>query len=370
MKRFFLTCPIGFEPILIQELEYKWDFAFPHSDCIIHEQAQGGIEIECELEHGLILNYLLKVPSKILLRVKQQKCRDLPKLYNIIKKINWKEYLQQENIKIKVSSKKSRLIHTKRIEQSAARAFIDYFKANKLPVKTKELNENNTQQNVFIRLNEDDLTISLDTSGELMHVRQDRDFRGHGSIRENIACALLIKLLGLKPIENITLIDPMCGTGTFLFEAQNFHKLTKRDFLFNQWNINLKQDISLITISPPWSFKQIIGYDIDSNIINMNKKIASSIRFEPRDIFDEKRESIDNEPQSSKQFIICNPPYGKRVKIEGNKEIFFKNIVSQSFYSRGRCQSGFIIPTPFENKLKGSKLYFSQNGISVCFLTH
>jgi putative N6-adenine-specific DNA methylase len=363
MKKFFLICPIGFEQILIDELTYKWDMAFPNNDCTIMEETPGGVEIECEFEQGLLLNYLLKVPSKILLRIKGQKCRDLPKLYNIIKKINWKEYLQQENIEVKATSKESRLIHTTRITESVSKGLVDYFQANKLPVKTKELNKEYPPQKLFIRFNNDDLTISLDTSGELMHIREDRSYRGHASIRENMASALLIKLLGLEKKENITLIDPMCGTGTFLFEALNFHKLNDREFSFNFWKGSNNFKPEAIKLNSPWSFKKLIGHDIDNALIKINKGLNSEIQFECKDLF-----THTNLPHSKETYVISNPPYGKRVKIEGNKNEFFKKIVESKIFKTNKGQSALIVPTPYENNLKGTKFYFNQNGIKVALL--
>jgi putative N6-adenine-specific DNA methylase len=363
MKKFFLICPIGFEQILIDELSYKWDMAFPNNDCSIMEGTVGGVEIECELEQGLLLNYILKVPSKILLRVKTQKCRDLPKLYNIIKKINWKEYFQQDNIDVKATSKESRLIHTTRISETVSKGISDYFQANKLSEKVKNQNKDFPAQKLFIRFNNDDLTISIDTSGELMHIRQDRSYRGHASIRENIACALLIKLLGLEKKENITLIDPMCGTGTFLFEAMNFNKLNDRAFSFEYWKVNIVTPKSDLTIESPWSFDSFIGFDIDPEIIRINNELKSEISFECKDIF-----THENQRHDKNTYLISNPPYGKRVKIEGNKNEFFKGIVESNIFNAEKSHSALIIPTPCENNLKGSKFYFNQNGIKVALL--
>jgi putative N6-adenine-specific DNA methylase len=364
MKIFFLICPIGFEQILTDELTYKWNMAFPDKDCTIMEGIPGGVEIECDLEQGLLLNYILKVPSKILMRIKTQKCRDLPKLYKIIKKIDWKEYFQQENIEVKVTSKESRLIHTTRISETALDAFKDYFQANKFSEKIKLENIENPAQKIFIRFNNDDLAISIDTSGELMHIRQDRAYRGHASIRENIACALLIKLLGLEEKKNITLIDPMCGTGTFLFEAKNFHKLNERAFSFEYWKNNFTTKKSDLNITSPWSFHQFIGYDIDPEIIKINNDRNSDIKFECHDIF-----THENQRHDKNTFMISNPPYGKRVKIEGNKDEFFRNIVESNILKGHKSQAALIIPTPCENNLKGSKFYFNQNGIKVALLS-
>lgn len=46
-----------------------------------------GLQVSMTLEQGCLLNYYLKVPTKILLRIAEFKCRDLPKLFNKLKKL-------------------------------------------------------------------------------------------------------------------------------------------------------------------------------------------------------------------------------------------------------------------------------------------
>ena len=89
---FFLICPIGLEKLLLKELEFK----FPQITDIAFEP--GGVTINCSLELGLCLNKYLKTTTRILLRLKKQKCRDLPKLYQILRKVDWKHYLKQKNL--------------------------------------------------------------------------------------------------------------------------------------------------------------------------------------------------------------------------------------------------------------------------------
>jgi len=354
MRSFYLVCPLHFEDLVQQELKYKWPLHFPKDSYNILKADKGGVELECSLECGLLLNKILKIPGRIMLRVKKQKCRDLPKLFNIIKKINWKEYLRQENMEIEVTAKKSRLIHTTKIENTVLDALKAYFMANKIP--QKKILCGAKPQKIYIRLFEDNLSISLDTSGELLHIRELNNYRGLASIRETYASALLLYLLGLKSYNKFTLLDPMCGSATFLYEAKNFFELNKRSFAFENWaNLSLA---TLIDQDNPWSFSQLQGIDINNQVIQ--KQENSTIKITEGDLF--------KSQQNHNSIVILNPPYGKRIKIEGDLQVYFDSVVKH--IQNGICPHAFgiIIPSAFAKKLKPHKrLKFNQNGIKVDF---
>ena len=362
MNNFYLICPIGLESALISELELKWDIHFGCDAAISYHIEKGGVLIECELKYGLLLNQILKTPSKILLRLKSQKCRDIPKLYNIFKKFPWKDYLNQETASINVTAKKSRLIHTDKIKAAALDGLNDYFSANKIKESIKIKHQNDPKQTLYIRLSNDDLTISLDTSGDLLHIRGDGKFRGHAPIRENFAALLLKILFKDLPKKKYNLIDPMCGSGTFLKEAKNHFSINDRDFNYQYLNKNLLQDRPIVdSVNSHWDV-ELYGGDIDPEIIKQLD--STSIQYNVQDVFSTEPLNVDK----LDNLVIVNPPYGKRVKIKEDKSDYFKKLIihMEKLYRPKRL--GIIIPRPFERALKGQKTYFKQNGIDVCFL--
>lgn len=360
MNKFFLVCPIGLENALKSELTSKSKLYFPPNAIEITGSVHGGIEVQCELSVGLSLNYILRTPSKILLRIKEQKCRDLPKFYNIIKKIPWKTYLNEESAKVSITAKKSRLIHTGRIEDSFHKALKDYFEANKLKEALREQHQDDPLQNIFIRFHEDNMTVSLDTSGELLHIRGDRSFRGLASIRENIASLLLIELMSGLEQKTYNLIDPMCGTGTFLYEWSKRDKLQSRKFAFETLSQNImSEEINIKEINSSDHYKYY-GFDINAEIIEKLNS-DSGIEFKQQDIF-------EAQPITGDNIVIVNPPFGKRVKIEGDKIQFFDILVKSVKKAYNPKRMGLLIPRDYVGKLKGRKIYFKQNGIDICFL--
>ncbi|MAX65940.1 MAG: hypothetical protein QF441_12365 [Bacteriovoracaceae bacterium] len=354
MRDFYLICPIGLRSLMLEELNYKYSKYFDTSFKIISKDI-GGIQIQCPLEQGLKLNRILKVPTRILLRIHQQKCRDLPKLYKILKKINWKEFLLQTNIEFIITARKSRLIHTERIKQSAQKALTDYFNANKF--KSSLQRTNLPAQRIYLRLDADELTISLDTSGAEHYKRKQKlEYTSSASLRETYAAALLIKLLGLRPLKT-RLIDPMCGSGTFLLEAISFFELNQQAAAYQNWNLPTYAPLTK-NLEPIWNFTAIEGHDLH---LTEPTRVHKKIDFSPGNYFD-----LKEIPDST---LIMNPPYGKRIKISGEPAEYFQSLITYAKETIKAHRLGIIIPLNISQKIRCSnRLKFNQNGVMVEFL--
>lgn len=317
---------------------------------------QGGLEITTELSYGLALNSILRGATRILLRLKTQKCRDYPKLFNIIRKYPWKSFLKQETNEFITNSHRSRLQNTGKIANVAMDGLKAYFQANH--IKTKDRNLNLPPQKIYLRLDEDNLSIALDTSGELLHKRSSLSFRGHASLRENYAALLL--WLQLDPIQDyskLSLYDPMCGTGTFIREAINAGSLVKRKFAYHNWNLSLEEhqlnDISV------WNFKDYNACDIDPKL----KRKVQDLNLKTKDFF--------KDQLHSDHILITNSPYGKRIKIQHSPAAYFKELIHKVQTNPHTKQFGVIIPQEQAKSLKGlQKKSFNQNGIKVTFVSN
>lgn len=359
MQDFFIICPLNLESIVLQELKLKWplfyDTELPSTNIV-----QGGIEVTLPMEQGLSLNHILKTANRVLLRLKNQKCRDFPKLYNIICKFNWKSITKVEEIKWNITCKKSRLINTTKIENTCTNALKKYFNANKIPQKVLAKKDEYQIQNIFLRIENDDLTLSLDTSGELLHIRGGDSFRGLASIRSTLACALLLSL-NEKQDNPKVLIDPMCGTATFLKEARDLFLLPTRKFAYQDWfdrvvlNGKTNKDHTI--------YNQLIGHDLETSIIERNIKANPGISFKVSDIFSNE-EFLFKDLHTT---VICNPPYGKRIKLSKNRHVFYTELI-QSIKKKYKPDTfGIIIPSDINIPNYHSKLRFFNSGIWLNF---
>lgn len=345
--RIFIICPLGFEELAISEFKEKLGHLYLGEIFLL----KGGFEIEDSLEIIPSLNHLLKIPSRILLRLKEQKCRDLPKLYQILVKFPWRNYFQQNNFLIKAQSTKSRLIHTKKIEETAREAIEEHLKNHKLA--GFHLNQTKPDQNIYLRFDDDTLTISLDTTGEHLHKRGETSHRGHAAIRENFAAGL-VKFLMPEKFEDC-LFDPMCGSATLLREYLNFYTKAQREFNYQYWK-NAPKKIEEINETRKLT---AFGNDRDQSVIAGIKGIKN-LTLSNYDM-----NEFDSFPAPN---LILNPPYGKRIKIQGHKKSFFKDLV-EKLLSRNIDRLGIIIPHPYASQFNPSRFIdFNQNGIKVRFL--
>lgn len=345
---------MGLEKTVWDEISHKWHL-FLSSDLPEPSFSLGGIEIETDQESALAINLFSKTANKILLRIKKQKCRDVPKLFNIISKIKWKDYLKRIDVDWNITAHESRLFNSKKIEKACEDGLTKYFNANQLSQKILDQKENFIKPSIYLRFDKDELTISLDTSGELLHIRGGEKFRGNASIRSTLASCLVWEMI--KDQDSFTLLDPMCGSGTFLKETLNFYQLSSRKFPFYDW----ASEIKINKILKDLPYKNLYGFDLDKNIITKCQETKSIIQFQYQDAF--KNAHLE----SKDLIIICNPPYGKRVKLSRPREVFFQELVDsfQKYYTPKRI--GIILPEDIKLKQKSKKFRIFNSGIWLNF---
>lgn len=345
MNKFLLICPIGFEKSVLRELEIKE--LISHIDD--YQIIKGGVEIRCELNFGLELNKHLRCVSRILLRLKEQRCRDYPKLFQIISKFNFHPYLVQEKINFEITTHKSRIINTKKALLSANDAFEKYLKGQKLKENIINQYLDAPVQSIYIRIYEDNLSLSIDTTGILAHIRGNKEKQGHAPLRETYASCLLMEIYQ-EDMQEMNLVDPMCGSGTILKEAKQFFQPIERQYIFKRWPLYQATKSTPINKS---LFKNYIGYDRDSSVIDKSQ----GIEYIKADFFTEIKEL----PFQS--IVLTNPPYGKRIKIKGDrKDYFIKYIERLKTLHTGA--SFFIAPSEIPIKLNKLKS-FNNSGIQV-----
>lgn len=352
--QFFLVVPPGFEGLALKELNHK--FFLPG------RVVYGGVEIEGPLERGYILNHYLKIPNRILLRIDEFKCRDFPKLFQSLSKIKLQKFLPNRNFKIKVASSKSRLLNEKRILKIAE----DVFKP--------ELNEAKYVHNIYIRFFDDICTVSVDTSGDSLYKRGEKELVNEAPIRENLAAGLLLALLYETDSQHqISLLDPMCGSGTFLLEAHGLYKPSKsRVFSFQKFI--KKVELPPLVDLAPIPVKELIGFDIDEKCIKITKENLKNIKIPVEllktDFFNKANFQIS---KGKNLFIIINPPYGKKIKLPKAPLEFYSDLIQQATNFKP-TMFGCILPERYSKlkiKLDSYKLkdqiQFQNGGIDVVF---
>lgn len=387
INSFFIVIPNGLEEICRQELlEINCLKSLDSNSKLMIQNisvVSGGIEFDATLIDGLMLNYYLKSATRVILRIVTFKCRDFPSLFKKSSKIRWHKYFVTNNCKFSVSSRESRLIHSGRISETLQKAIETFFKDQPPSVKflSKGLIPKEFAPTVYVKIEHDEVTLSIDTSGERLNVRNIRQCVERAPIRENIAYALLRALVTAandksNNLANAILYDPMCGSGTFLFEALLYNSLNdQRDFAFLFFPIvleaykdksykiheNLLQSLHQIKTKKNQQcqakvnqFFKIIGNDIDKKAIetvSANCKRASTpignIDTCSMDFFKQAQDFVVPLGEKKNIFLILNPPYGKRIKIdigESSSNDFFCKIIEHIAYKIRPEISGIILP--------------------------
>ncbi|MCT4641320.1 MAG: hypothetical protein N4A33_03415 [Bacteriovoracaceae bacterium] len=354
MEEFFIICPLNLENQVLAELKQKWPL-FYTDDLPKYEQVSGGIILHTQMEHGLKLNYILRSANKILLRIKHQKCRDFPKLFKILSKIEWKKYLVKESANFVISSKESKVFNTRKIEDTATSALKKYFNANKIKQKTLDEFKNSKEDNIYLRFENDNLTISYDTTGELLYKRDQISYKGFAPLRNNLAYIMLKELEKNYDATKYALVDPMCGSGTFLNEALN----KDRAFTIDSYSFTKIHNIEIPKSSLQDNYQNYYGLDLnEQNIKSINN---DTLKLKVQDLF--KSYKFDEDC-----VVITNPPYGKKVKIDMDRKAFFKKVLSSINETYKPKFIGIIIPTDIKVDFKYiNRLKVFNNGIWVYF---
>lgn len=356
--RLFLIIPPGLEDLASEEVESKC----PVSNLTKYK---GGIELEADLDWIVKAHCLLKIPTRILMRIKEFKVRDFPKLHQKFLGLKWHEVLSHPEPHFEISTSKSRLMHTGRIEETVKEAIADYLKRQPLSLDWQK--KNFSPQTIYIRIVDDMLTLSIDLTGEPLYKRGYQKIKGEAPIRENLAAAMLMELFrGIT--EEVTLVDPMCGSATFLTEALNFNNpLHFRKFAFEEMPFFKGKMVRLPLVTKKLPVKKVIGFDLNEMLL---KKVREESNLELK-----VQDSVKTPINVDGDFImITNPPYGERIKIEGKRGSFLKEAWKKFLEEDRPRRFAWILPSDMDDLFQGVKQYkllkkthLKNGGMAVTF---
>lgn len=358
---FYLIISPGLTAIATKELEEKAKLF--HFNYEIISTDHGGIELKMEFSDGVRLNYLLKIPTRILWRLSTFTASNVPTLMKKIQEISWEKILfSTENLNFKVTAKTSRLYHRELVEETALKAINKYFKGqpplkNSLGIKFSPT--------IFMRLEDDVCTVSIDTSGEALYKRGLKLKSTDAPVRENYAAAILYALK-----RTTHLIDPMCGSGTFILEAKTFYDLvSSRSFDFESFPKFLKIKSRLKKIKPVEMslYQSLTGADNNEKNVQValdNLKLTDpNIIISHKDFFKEEKLPPDT-------VLIMNPPFDVRINYKKQQFEFLDQLDKKIKMLRPQ-EAALLLPEAQAAHMTGLDanwkrlLAFSHGGLKV-----
>lgn len=244
---------------------------------------------------------------------------DADDLYEQVKGYDWSQIMDvKTTFAIDATTFGEEFSHSRFVTYRVKDAIADYFMEREQ--KRPSIRITNPEMRLDVHINGNEVTLSLDSSGEPLYKRGWRVAQTDAPINEVLAAGI-IRLSGWDG--QTDLIDPMCGSGTFLVEAaliaQNINPgIFRKEYAFQHWKDYDEELFSNIynDDSNEREFAhKIYGYDIAHQAIAIAKANAKSagmskvIELQQRDIADW------TEAPVAGGTIITNPPYGERLKI-------------------------------------------------------
>ncbi len=296
---FLVTAP-GLEPVLFAEARAK-GFASAR-------YVPGGVTLKGGWPDVWRANLELRGAGRVMVRLGEIRALHLSQLDKQARRFPWHDYLRKGvAVRVEATCKSSKIYHSGAVAERIERAIHEELGAPISP-----------EANVTIRarFENDVCTIGLDTSGELLHKRGHKEAVSKAPMRETMA-SLFLRQCGYDGSEPV--VDPMCGSGTFVIEAAeiaaNLQPGRSRQFAFEQlatfddreWQ---KLRAAAKVIEPLVKF---YGSDRDAGAIAMSRANAERAGVSAFVEFQQHAISDLVAPEGPQGLVIVNPPYGDRI---------------------------------------------------------
>jgi putative N6-adenine-specific DNA methylase len=296
----FLSAAPGLEADLCAEVSEK-GFTSP-------AVTTGGVTILGGWEDVLRANLEIRGAAHVLARLDSFHVDHLAQLDRRARQMPWGQVLRRDvPVRVEATCRRSRIYHSGAAAERFERAIAETLGA---PV-TKEAGVV-----VRVRIESDICTLAVDTSGEPLHRRGHKAAVSKAPMRETMA-SLLLRQCGYRGRE--TVVDPMCGSGTFVIEAAEIaaglHPGRSRRFAFEDlatfdaaaWS-RLKERAP-VTV-PALRF---LGSDRDAGAVRMSRENAERAGVAALCLFEQVPVEDLEPPGGPPGLVIVNPPYGARI---------------------------------------------------------
>ncbi len=306
---FFATCPRGLEALLAQEL----------SDCKAQavQPVDGGVSFSGDWDCCYQANLHSRIATRILWRVGQGLYSNEQDIYEAAYALNWPSWFSVEHtMMVKVTAVKSPVKSLEFVTLRIKDAICDQFRQQVSARPSIDTREPDIRVHCF--LTQQQYQLYLDTSGAALYQRGQRLNSVNAPLRENLAAGILA-LTGWQP--GTPLLDPMCGSGTFVLEAAmmalNIAPGCQRSFAFvklksfdaARWQQILQQAKAQ---QKPVSFQNIYASDMDLRAVRVAKQNLSQASLLPA-VQLANVEFTQLAAPAEQGVMVANPPYGVRL---------------------------------------------------------
>lgn len=309
MPDFFAPCPRGLETVLHNDLE-----ALGAQNV---RSTEGGVHFSGDWALCYRANLESRIASRILWRVKETQYRTEQDIYQAAFELQWQRWFDvTHTIRVNTTAIRCPLKSLEFITLLVKDAVCDRFRAHCNERPSVDTLDPDVRIHVFIE--DDRLMLYLDTSGDALFKRGVRSHTNIAPIRENLAAGIL-RLMNWQP--GTPLLDPMCGSGTFLIEAAqmslNIQPGIARNFAFEilknfdaaTWNTMREKAIAAQLPAKPL---ELYGSDLYGDALktawrNLDEAgLSECVELKQANV-------LEISPPAEHGMLVANLPYGERM---------------------------------------------------------
>lgn len=325
--RFFAPCPRGLEPLLAEDIA-----AVGGRDI---RQTPGGVHFAGQQETCYRVNLESRIATRVLWRQTHGAYRSEAEVYRMAMAVDWPRlFSADQTLRVYVTAIRSPLKSLEYITLKVKDAVCDRFRAD--TGRRPSVDTRDPDVRIHLFLTETDATLYLDTSGEALYQRGHKVAKVEAPLKENLAAGIL-RLAGWKP--GTPLLDPMCGSGTFLLEAVQmslgdapglsrepgrfgFERLKNYDpTLWRRLCRTAADDRIMAGKLPIW------GSDLSDDAVARARQNLAHAGYD--DLVELRQADIlQIAPPVAEGLLVTNPPYGERLGEDDELAAFYPQLGS------------------------------------------
>lgn len=309
---FFASCPRGLEQALAEDIT-----AAGGRDVAI---TPGGSGFSGTKETGYRLNLHSRIATRVLRHLAKANFSSEGDIYRLAYDVAWLNLFDvSRSIRVYVTAVRAPFKSLEYITLKVKDAVCDRFRAD--CGKRPDVNTEAPDVRIHLFINEKQATLYLDTSGEPLWMRGQKIAKVAAPLKENLAAGIL-RLAGWHP--GIPLLDPMCGSGTFLLEAigmalSDAPGLARdmKDFGFTKlldyepalWKrlcIEAADQRTMADKLPIW------GSDLDEDAVARTRQNLAHAGLDDL-VHLQRADLLEIAPPVPEGILVANPPYGERL---------------------------------------------------------
>jgi putative N6-adenine-specific DNA methylase len=322
LSSYFATCPRGLEPLLAEDLA--------SAGARDVKVVPGGASCRGELDTAYRINLESRIATRLLWRIASADYRTEADIYRLAYNVAWdKLFSVDRSIRVYVTAIRSPLKSLEFATLKVKDAICDRFRADQ--GRRPNVNTKHPEVRIHLFLTATTATVYLDTSGEALYLRGHKLAKVGAPLKENLAAGIL-RLAGWTPDQ--ALLDPMCGSGSFLLEAAQMALDDAPGLSREPEEFGFER---LLSFEPElWRTLQreaagrrkeatrlaIFGSDIDTDAVARTRQNLAHAGLDDL-VTVERADLLNRSAPAPAGIMVANPPYGERLGSEEELAAFY-----------------------------------------------